>query len=139
MAALLSSRLLLRKKVSRAKWLSVLLLTIGVVLVQLSINEPEPSDEGAGKEEGGESGAGAAGPSSSAAPAGEAGSSSGAGSSGGAEEAPPKRNRMLGLVAVLVACACSGLAGAVMEALLKGSDLPLSQRNLQARTPSPSP
>ena len=32
---------------------------------------------------------------------------------------------------VLVACLCSGLAGAVMELLLKGSSLPLAQRNLQ--------
>lgn len=38
---------------------------------------------------------------------------------------------MLGLVGVLVACACSGFAGGVMELLLKSSALPLAARNLQ--------
>ena len=32
---------------------------------------------------------------------------------------------------MIIACLCSGLAGAVMELLLKGPSLPLPQRNLQ--------
>ena len=42
-----------------------------------------------------------------------------------------KENKLLGLLFVIVACLCSGPAGAVMELLLKGSSLPLAQRNLQ--------
>ena len=48
-----------------------------------------------------------------------------------AEAAERQRNRTLGLAGVLIACLCSGLAGGVMELLLKSSVLPLADRNLQ--------
>ena len=38
-AALLASRLLLKKRISPLRWLSTILLTLGVVLVQLGLRE----------------------------------------------------------------------------------------------------
>ena len=98
-AAMIASRLLLKKKEPLLRWLSVVLLTVGVVLVQIgqaaetapAVAAPAPADSGNGE----------------------------------------NRNKVLGLVGVLVACACSGLAGGVMELLLKSSALPLAARNLQ--------
>lgn len=92
-ASLLSSRLILGSRISRARWASVALLTAGVILVQLSQHQAIHTDKSA------------------------------------------KNNQLLGLLGVLLACACSGLAGAVMEALLKTS-VPLAHRNLQASQPA---
>ena len=78
---------------SRARWASVALLTAGVILVQLSMQE----DAGAGDSSASDDG----------------------------------KKPLLGLIGVLVACGCSGLAGAVMEALLKAKDVPIARRNLQ--------
>ena len=160
-AALIASRVLLKKRASAARWLSVLLLTAGVIMVQLSLNEsaaeaaPSAGDDAETDASNGAAAAAAATAAAAAAaaataageeiePAAEAAddaaasstagggaSSSGGGGGGSSGGGEPKKNRLLGLVGVLVACLCSGLAGAVMELLLKGSSLPLAQRNLQ--------
>ena len=122
-AALVASRILLRKKASAGRWLSVLLLTAGVILVQLSLND-NTNDEGASAE-------GAEGAAEAADEATAGGEGAGGSSSSSADAAAPKKNRLLGVLFVLIACLCSGLAGAVMELLLKGTSLPLPQRNLQ--------
>ena len=136
--SLIASRLLLKKKASAMRWASTFLLTFGVILVQLSLNQPDDSaaapapaaaaaanDEGEG--EGGASGGGSGGGGS------RSSASNGAGSSSGDNE-EPKKNRMFGLAGVLLACVCSGLAGAIMELLLKNTPLPLAERNLQVAT-----
>lgn len=116
-AAALAHRFLLGRRVSAQKWASILLLTLGVVLVQLSQlaedDQPKASD-----------GAGASTSSDGAAPDG----SDGAAEPGGGAD---RRSRALGLACVLAACGCSGLAGAVMELLLKASGTSLPRRNLQ--------
>jgi len=120
-AAMIASRLLLNKRAPPLRWLSVALLTMGVVLVQLSqadaATTKAPAEAsnavlvaGSGK--------------ASAIRHQQAASSSDGGEG-------PKRNRALGLLGVLVACACSGLAGGVMELLLKSSSVPLPARNVQ--------
>lgn len=147
--ALLSSRILLRKKVSTARWTSVLLLTIGVVLVQLSLNESaeeqaEPATT-ASAAEGNDQNGGVSGASTDERGADQCdsaiGSDGGANGSGGGSSTDNgedrdggqqrSRSRLLGLAGVLLACICSGLAGSVMELLLKGTALPLAQRNMQ--------
>ena len=90
-SSLLCSRLLLGRPVPRVRWVSMLLLTLGVVLVQLSQQKDGYSSKDS-----------------------EAG-----------------RNRAMGLISVLLACGCSGLAGSFMELLLKSSKTGLAQRNLQ--------
>jgi len=92
-ASLLSTRLLLGTRVSKARWASVVLLTAGVILVQLSQQEERDGADDADRDS--------------------------------------SKKPLLGLLGVLLACGCSGLAGAVMEALLKAHDVPIAQRNLQ--------
>mmetsp|Transcript_31645 Transcript_31645/g.78842 ORF Transcript_31645/g.78842 Transcript_31645/m.78842 type:complete len:273 (-) Transcript_31645:466-1284(-) len=90
-ASLISTRLLLGGRVSRARWASIVLLTAGVILVQLSmLNGSDAQDS-----------------------------------------SEWSKNHLVGLLGVLLACGCSGLAGAVMEALLKSKEVPISKRNLQ--------
>lgn len=109
-AAALAHRFLLGRRVSAQKWASILLLTLGVVLVQLSTmeanNQPRAASDGASTS-----------------------------SDNGAAEEPgggdERKSRALGLACVLGACGCSGLAGAVMELLLKASGTSLPRRNLQ--------
>ena len=137
-ASLLSVWLLLRRAVSTRKALAAIMLTIGVSLVQLAKAE-EPDD--------GEKPAASSASSSAASSSGASSSSGAASSSGGAgsSSAPPasqasapsddgsapKKNRYVGVLGVLLACACSGLAGAMMELLLKSSAHSLPRRNLQ--------
>ena len=118
-AAALAHRFLLGRRVSAQKWASILILTLGVVMVQLSQlsedEQPKPSD---GSE------------------ASTSSDNGGAAADGGSGEAEPggggeRRNRALGLACVLAACGCSGLAGAAMELLLKASGTSLPRRNLQ--------
>jgi len=90
-ASLVCTKLLLGTTVSRARWASVALLTAGVVLVQLSMQQ-----DGAAQ-----------------------------------DNVDDSKKPLLGLISVLVACGCSGLAGAVMEALLKAKEVPIARRNLQ--------
>ena len=114
-AAMIASRLLLKKKEPWLRWLSVVLLTAGVVFVQMgqvaetapAVAAPAPADSAT------ETAPAVAAPAPAHSENGE------------------NRNKVLGLVGVLVACACSGFAGGVMELLLKSSALPLAARNLQ--------
>jgi len=117
-AAMLAQRVLLKKPASYARWVSVLILTLGVCLVQLSLKEGDGDGEDA-----------APAPAPEAASADEGGSGDPAAAAAAAAAAG--RSRTLGLLACLVACGCSGLAGAFMELLLKGSTLSLPRRNLQ--------
>ena len=136
-ASLLASRILLKKKASVMRWISTLLLTFGVILVQLSLNQAEESADAPAPAAAATAAAASAGSSTSGggSSSGAAGSSASTGSGGGdADAEKPKRNRPLGVAMVLAACLCSGLAGAVMELLLKGSTLPLPERNLQVAT-----
>lgn len=113
-ASLLATRLLLKKPVAYTKWLSVVLLTLGVVSVQLSLREEDEGSAGAGTAEAGDSSA----------------------KDAAAEGAARSRSRLIGILGVLVACGCSGLAGAGMELLLKNSSQSLPRRNLQVSCPA---
>ena len=137
-AALISHRFLLGKRVSLQRWLSVLLLTLGVVLVQLSTIEPSAAPTAsAAAASSSSSSSGAAAPSSSGAAAASSSSGAASSSSSGAScstdplPVDDSKKRNLGLAAVLAACCCSGLAGAVMEKLLKSDAQSLGTRNLQ--------
>jgi len=156
-AAMVASRLLLNKKSSPLRWVSVMLLTLGVVLVQLGQDESSnaaasspaatstanaPAHAAYATSSASASAPSAAGsavndndvaPASTSTQEGhqEAGPSSSADGQSTDEGVGGQRNRALGLLGVLVACACSGLAGGIMELLLKSSTLPLAARNLQ--------
>ena len=126
-----------------------MLLTIGVVLVQLSTAEPSPAAAAAASSSSSPAAATSSSdascstdplPSSSANTAtsstdASSSSAAAASSSSGvsAADAPldESKKRTLGFAAVLVACMCSGLAGAVMEGLLKSDAQSLGTRNLQ--------
>ena len=84
LASLVCSKLILGTKVSRTRWASVAILTAGVILVQLSMQQDKAKEN---------------------------------------TDAQEGKNPLLGLMSVLLACGCSGLAGAVMEALLKTKDV----------------
>uniref|UniRef100_A0A7S4BPF5 Sugar phosphate transporter domain-containing protein n=2 Tax=Chrysotila carterae TaxID=13221 RepID=A0A7S4BPF5_CHRCT len=177
--SLLSGRLLLKRAVSRTKWLAVTVLTLGVMLVQLSLR-PSPVQEIDQKRRGSD-GAGCStdplpsspmraaplpphtSPANDATDAtqafiplattpagteqvGAATAPASADVSAGAASPPVaareipaadsaqssvRRNRMLGLAALLVSCFCSGLGGASMELLLKSGAQSLPMRNLQ--------
>ena len=124
----------------------VLLLTIGVVFVQLSTIEPSPAAAASSSSSAAAASSSAAScstdplPSSSAdaATSSTAASSSSAAAAtsstdASAADAPldESKKRTVGFAAVLVACMCSGLAGAVMEGLLKSDAQSLGTRNLQ--------
>jgi UDP-sugar transporter A1/2/3 len=133
-ASLLATRLLLKKPVAYTKWLAVVLLTLGVVSVQLSLREDDEGPAGADNTEGGDASAGANNTEGGDASAGD-NTEGGCASAGvaAAEGAARSRSRLIGIVGVLVACGCSGLAGAGMELLLKNSSQSLPRRNLQVR------
>jgi UDP-sugar transporter A1/2/3 len=115
-ASLLATRLLLKKPVAYTRWLSVVLLTLGVVSVHFSLHGDDGSSAGAGTAEARDPSAG------NSATEGAASARS--------------RSRLVGILGVLVACCCSGLAGAGMEMLFKNSAQPLPRRNLQVRHPT---
>jgi len=114
-SSLLAARLLLKKPVARTKWLSVALLTLGVVFVQLSLQDDAAAAAADAAESDDESPVDAAASAAAAAAA--------------------RRSRAKGIVGVLVACGCSGLAGAAMELLLKEDSQSLPRRNLQVPDP----
>jgi len=111
---------LLHRTLSTTKWVSLLLLTCGVALVQLPTTHPDPV--GAPKPEGffhkhftiHKRAAAAVGAASA--------------HHGGGEE---DMNRTLGLIAVFAACMISGLAGVYFEKVLKTSSATLWVRNVQ--------
>lgn len=111
----LFSVIMLHRSLSLKKWVSLVLLTIGVAIVQLP----------------------ASGSSSAAAQ-----SSSGTNTNHNRRSATyegihndnsmePEMNRTVGLIAVAVACTISGLAGVYFEKVLKGSSATLWVRNIQ--------
>ncbi|XP_045624496.2 UDP-N-acetylglucosamine transporter isoform X1 [Procambarus clarkii] len=81
--------LILHKQLRGTQWTSLLLLTAGVALVQLSASSKAVSAATAGQ------------------------------------------NRVLGCVAAIAACCCSGFAGIYFEKILKGSEVSLWVRNVQ--------
>ncbi|XP_042202943.1 UDP-N-acetylglucosamine transporter-like isoform X2 [Homarus americanus] len=81
--------LILHKQLRGTQWLSLLLLTFGVALVQLSSVDK------------------------------------------GVTAANIGQNRLLGFVAAVSACCCSGFAGIYFEKILKGSDVSVWVRNVQ--------
>lgn len=81
--------IILHKQLRGSQWMSLLLLTAGVALVQLSASDK--------------------------------------GSTGNEIE----QNRLLGCVAAVSACCCSGFAGIYFEKILKGSDVSVWVRNVQ--------
>nr|XP_045624492.1 UDP-galactose translocator-like isoform X2 [Procambarus clarkii] len=81
--------LILHKQLRGTQWTSLLLLTAGVALVQLSASSKAVSAATAGQ------------------------------------------NRVLGCIAAIAACCCSGFAGIYFEKILKGSEVSLWVRNVQ--------
>lgn len=94
---------MLRRSLSPKKWLSLILLTLGIAIVQL--------------------------PSGSSGSAVHKRSATYEGIHMANEE--PEMNRSVGLMAVVVACVLSGLAGVYFEKVLKGSSATLWVRNIQ--------
>ena len=125
----------------------VLLLTIGVVFVQLSTIEPSPAAAAASSSSSAaaasssaascstdplpSSSADAATSSTAASPSSAAAATSSTDASAADAPLDESKKRTVGFAAVLVACMCSGLAGAVMEGLLKSDAQSLGTRNLQ--------
>ena len=107
----LFSALLLQRRFSRQKWLSLLVLTIGVAIVQVSGSgdqHSDPNDHHSHARNQQEDG----------------------------ENDDNSQNRMMGLVAVLCAACTSGFSGVYFEKILKGSVTSLWIRNVQMGLPS---
>ena len=108
---------LLRRSLSLQKWVSLLLLTFGVALVQLPVAAPEPKKEGFFRKHF------------------HIGRSFDESThyltNRAVVEGGHDMNRTLGLVAVVLACMISGLAGVYFEKVLKGSNATLWVRNVQ--------
>jgi UDP-sugar transporter A1/2/3 len=132
------SAVLLHRKFSRLKWLSLVILTVGVAIVQLSGSEDgshqhqhhHDNDAAAADHlhqqqarhlDGGN---------------GEEASLNAASSAISDVEEDESQNRFVGLVAVLFAACTSGFAGVWFEKILKGSRTSLWVRNVQMGLPS---
>ncbi|KAL7269975.1 UDP-galactose transporter Gms1 [Rhizina undulata] len=101
---------MLHRSLSIKKWISLVLLTAGVAIVQI----PPPSST----------------PPEEAADSVQARSATYEGIHGDTS-LEPQMNRSLGLTAVVIACMISGLAGVYFEKVLKGSSATLWVRNIQ--------
>lgn len=108
---------MLHRSLSLKKWISLLLLTAGVAIVQL----PSP----------GGSTAAASTQSSDSTDANHQRRSATYEGIHGDNSAEPEMNRTIGLIAVAIACTISGLAGVYFEKVLKGSSTTLWVRNIQ--------
>jgi UDP-sugar transporter A1/2/3 len=102
------SATMLGRRFSRTKWASLVVLTCGVAVVQIS-----------GSSDGKNSTSG-----------------SGGGGGGGGDEEEANLNRLVGLMAVLCAACTSGFSGVYFERILKGSEVSLWIRNIQMGIPS---
>lgn len=102
----LFSALLLQRKFSGQKWMSLIILTIGVAIVQIS-GSGDQHTSGTEKSEQQEE-----------------------------DEQQQQQNRIIGLVAVLCAACTSGFSGVYFEKILKGSRTSLWIRNIQMGLPS---
>lgn len=100
------SALMLGRRFSTRKWAAIVLLTLGVIVVQLS---------GSGDSRGASVAAAAA---------------------STEDEDRTARERLVGLAAVLCAACTSGFSGVYFEKILKGSSTPLWIRNIQMGLPS---
>lgn len=102
----LFSAILLQRKFSGQKWISLVILTTGVAIVQVSGSGDQHSDH---SDHPGEPGDAAA---------------------------DNSQNRVVGLIAVLCAACTSGFSGVYFEKILKGSRTSLWIRNVQMGLPS---
>lgn len=107
----LFSVIMLHRSLSLKKWVSLVLLTMGVAIVQL----PSPGSSTATK-------------SSGANHQRRSATYEGIHDDNNTE---PEMNRTIGLIAVAIACTISGLAGVYFEKVLKGSSTTLWVRNIQ--------
>lgn len=112
------SVLMLNKRLSRQKWLSLCLLMVGVTLVQLQ-NVGTPKSPIAALEEHDEPETVEAMPDGTEEPL----------DMGGDDE--DSQNPIVGLFAVLTSCISSGFAGCYFEKILKGNETDMWVRNLQ--------
>jgi solute carrier family 35 (UDP-sugar transporter), member A1/2/3 len=103
----LFSALLLGRKFSPMKWLSLVILTAGVAVVEISGSGDQHTDH-----------------------------HETAGAAAAAALEASNQNRMVGLVAVLCAACTSGFSGVYFEKILKGSQTSLWIRNVQMGLPS---
>ncbi|CAO3574526.1 unnamed protein product [Mortierella alpina] len=123
------SVVMLNRKLTRQKWLSLCLLMLGVTLVQLqNVGTPKSpvimdnSEEDFDPE--------FLDPASRES-LGEAASHLEGGSGLDEDEAASGQNPIIGLLAVLTSCVSSGFAGCYFEKILKGSEADMWVRNLQ--------
>jgi solute carrier family 35 (UDP-sugar transporter), member A1/2/3 len=123
----LFSAVLLHRKFSKLKWLSLVILTAGVAVVQIS-----------GSGEGGSNSSSSHHHDNDAAGADHLHKQllEAAASKEAEEAAAESQNRFVGLVAVLFAACTSGFAGVWFEKILKGSRTSLWVRNVQMGLPS---
>ncbi|KAG0320531.1 hypothetical protein BGZ99_004445 [Dissophora globulifera] len=119
------SVVMLNRRLTRQKWLSLCLLMVGVTLVQLQnvgtgrspvIVDNSQEDEGDSEFLSGGMGDG--------------GSETADALVGGSED-DASQNPIIGLLAVLTSCVSSGFAGCYFEKILKGSESDMWVRNLQ--------
>mmetsp|Transcript_2904 Transcript_2904/g.6188 ORF Transcript_2904/g.6188 Transcript_2904/m.6188 type:complete len:440 (+) Transcript_2904:234-1553(+) len=108
----LFSALLLQRKFSGQKWMSLIILTVGVAVVQISGSGDQHTTHHHHAETGVDSSAAAD------------------------EQAQQQQNRVIGLIAVLCAACTSGFSGVYFEKILKGSRTSLWIRNIQMGLPS---
>lgn len=102
------SATMLGRRFSRTKWASLVVLTCGVAVVQISGSSDSKNST----------------------------SGSGGGGGGGGDEEEANLNRLVGLMAVLCAACTSGFSGVYFERILKGSEVSLWIRNIQMGIPS---
>ncbi|KAG0307099.1 hypothetical protein BGZ98_001038 [Dissophora globulifera] len=119
------SVVMLNRRLTRQKWLSLCLLMVGVTLVQLQnvgtgrspvIVDNSQDDEGDSEFLSGG--------------VGDGGSDTADALVGGSED-DASQNPIIGLLAVLTSCVSSGFAGCYFEKILKGSESDMWVRNLQ--------
>ncbi|TGZ84272.1 nucleotide-sugar transporter [Ascodesmis nigricans] len=100
---------MLHRRLSHLQWLALVLLTAGIAIVQLPTSSPSEAKHT--KRSGSYEGIHA--------------------DRGSGQETEPEMNATVGLIAVIVACMLSGLAGVYFEKVLKTSSATLWIRNIQ--------
>ncbi|KAJ1918313.1 UDP-galactose transporter Gms1 [Tieghemiomyces parasiticus] len=116
--------IILRKPLNLWQWLSLVVLTVGIILVQL----PSLGSVG-GTAATANSGAGATG--DAAATAGAAAEAVDKAANAALQTQRDSWEKLLGLLTVALACVMSGLAGVYFEKILKGSKTSVWARNIQ--------
>lgn len=130
------SAILLNRKFSSLKWLSLIILTIGVAIVEISGSGDQHTNTAAMDQQhhhqlseiaggGDEKGAAEAALAAAAIVAAAA-----------AADVLEKKNHYIGIVAVICAACTSGFSGVYFEKILKGSNTSLWIRNVQMGLPS---